>query len=225
MLIAEDLLLLLLDDETGKASKGQELPPALGGALLVELAMLGAVELEPKQGLFGSAKVHAETGPALEDPLLAHALAVVQDKPRRAQSVVEKLGKGAKETLADRLVERGVLERREDRVLGLFPRTTWPTKDAGHEQQLRATLTAVLTTEQPPDERTAALVSLLSAIDHAHKVVDHPGLSNREVKKRAKQIAEGDWASKAVKDSVQAAQAATTAAIVAVTATTTAGTN
>ena len=44
-LIAEDLLLLLLDDDTGKASAGVSsyLDYALAGALLAELALTGAV--------------------------------------------------------------------------------------------------------------------------------------------------------------------------------------
>ena len=73
-----------------------------------------------------------------------------------------------------------------------------------------------------PTERTAALVAVLSALDLAHKVVDREGAPAREVKKRAKEIAEGDWAAKAVRDSIAAAQAAVTAAMVATTAATSA---
>ena len=38
-LIAEDLLLLLLDDESGKLTNATFLDAGLGGALLVELAL------------------------------------------------------------------------------------------------------------------------------------------------------------------------------------------
>ena len=62
---------------------------------------------------------------------------------------------------------------------------------------------------------TAALVALLAAIDRAHKVVDHEGLSSREVRRRAKQIAEGAWAAKAVRDAIAAATAATAGAVAA----------
>ena len=65
-----------------------------------------------------------------------------------------------------------------------------------------------------PDQRTGALIALLSAIDKAHKVVDHEGMSSRDVRKRAKQISEGAWAAKAVRDAI----AASTAAIAAVAA-------
>ena len=46
-LIAEDLLLLLLDDESGKPQTS-ELAVALGGAVLVELALAEAVTVEEK---------------------------------------------------------------------------------------------------------------------------------------------------------------------------------
>ena len=40
VLIAEELLLLFIDDETGKMTLGGEIDPALGGALLVQLALM-----------------------------------------------------------------------------------------------------------------------------------------------------------------------------------------
>ncbi len=68
-----------------------------------------------------------------------------------------------------------------------------------------------------PAERVAALIALLSALDLAHKVVDREGVPARDVKKRAKAVADGDWAAKAVRDSIVAAQAAVAAAAVAAT--------
>ena len=51
-------------------------------------------------------------------------------------------------------------------------------------------------------------IALLSAIDKAHKVVDHEGLPTKVVRQRAKEIAEGAWAAKAVKDAISASVAA-----------------
>jgi hypothetical protein len=46
MLIAEDLLLLLTADDTGKlAARGMNMKMALGGALLAELALMQRVDL------------------------------------------------------------------------------------------------------------------------------------------------------------------------------------
>jgi hypothetical protein len=216
-LIAEDLLLVLLDDETGKPQT-QQLQIALGGAVLVELAVDGTVEVVESDSLWRSAKVYPVEGARPGDPLLQTAWETVREKERSAQSLVEKLGKGLSDTLCQRLVDRGILERVDDKVLGLFPRTRWPARDTSHEDDVRRALTAVLVDDAEPDARTGALVALLHAVDRAHKTVPHPGVADREVKRRAKEVAEGQWAAKAVKDAIAAATAATVAAMTAVTA-------
>ncbi len=223
-LIAEDLLLLMLDDASGKLTGTSYPQPALGGALLIELALTGAVEIEEKSGVWKSAMVRPAPGAVPEDEVLRTGYDLVAEKDRGAQDLVDRLGKGLKEQLADRLVERGLLERREDKVLGMFPRKRWPTADRAHEEQVRRSLTAVLVSGAEPDQRTAALIAVLSAIDKAHKVVDHQGMSSRDVRKRAKQISEGAWAAKAVRDAINASTAAI-AAVAASTAATTAATS
>jgi hypothetical protein len=217
-LIAEDLLLLLLDDEKGTMTTSYP-QTALGGAVLIELALTGAVEVEEKTTVWRSTKVHV-TGQVPADDLLRSAYDVVAEKQRSAQDLVERLGKGTRDRLAERLVARGVLEERQDRVLGLFPRTRWPAADTSHEEAVRRALTAALIQGLTPDEHTGALVALLGAIDKAHKVVDHRGLPAKEVRKRAKQIGEGAWAAKAVRDAISASTAAITASVAATTAAT-----
>ena len=216
-LIAEDLLLLLLDDESGKPQT-QQLQVALGGAVLVELALEGMVEVAEPTAMWRSAKVRPVAGASPDDPVLASALRTAGEKDRSAQSLVEKLGKGLSDTLCRRLAERGILERRDDKVLGLFPRTRWPARDTSHEDDLRRALTTVLVYGNEPEPRTGALVALLHAVDRVHKAVPHPGVSDRDVKKRAKQLSDGQWAATAVKEAVTAATAATVAAMTAATA-------
>ena len=161
MLIAEDLLLLLLDDASGRPQTSQ-LELALGGGVLVELALDGAVEVAEKTTVWRSAKVRPVPGAAPEDPVLRAALAAVAEKERSAQDLVQRLGKGLADTLAGRLVERGILEQRDERALGLFSRTRWPARDSSHEERVRRALTAVLVAGSHPDPRTAALVALLA---------------------------------------------------------------
>ena len=221
-LIAEDLLLLLLDDESGRPQT-HELAVALGGAILVELALAEAVTVEEKTTVWRSAKVRLVPGVGTDDPVLADALATVGEKERSAQDLVTRLGKHLDDKLCTRLADRGILERRHDKVMGVFPRTRWPARDSSHEDAVRRALTVVLVDDAQPDARTGALVALLHAVDRAHKTVPHQGVSDRDVKKRAKEVAEGQWAAKAVKDAVAAAMAATTAAMVAATAVVTTG--
>lgn len=215
MLIAEDLLLLLLDDESGRL-ESTNLDAALGGALLVELALMGAVEVRKGDGIWARSKVHVRMDhPLPEDPVLAIALDQVAQRERTAQDLVTRLGKKLSDELLPRLAEKGIVERHDEKVLGLFPRTRWPALDSRHEEEVRRRLSDAVVAGAAPDERTAALISLVHAIDKAHKVVDARGLGRGEVRKRAKGIADGDWAAKAVKDAVSAAQGAMIAAVAA----------
>src|SRR5690606_13157180 len=53
-LIAEDLLLLLLDDDKGTMAASSYERPLFGGAVLVELALAGLVRVEEKRRWWGS---------------------------------------------------------------------------------------------------------------------------------------------------------------------------
>jgi hypothetical protein len=216
MLVAEDLLLLLLDDESGSLAASSQVQVALGGAVLAELALTESVVVGEKTGMWRTAKVvPAGTPPA--DPVLAEAWAEVAEKERSAQDLVSRLGKGLKDRLLARLVESGIVREEKDRVLGLFPRTRWPAVSSTHEAEVRRALEDTLLRGQDPDPRTGSLVALLSALDQAHRVVDHPGMSGGEVKKRAKAVAEGEWAARGVSDAIAATNAAVMTAIIAST--------
>ncbi len=214
-LIAEDLLLLLLDDESGALAASDKIQPLLGGALLIELALSERIVVEENTRLWRTAKVTVVNGPTVDEPLLARALDIISERERSAQDLVNRLGKGTKDVLLARLTERGLIHPVKGKVLGLFPRTTWPATDRMHETGVRQQLQRGLVLELGTDERTSALIALLASVDHAHKVVDRGDLPVREVKRRAKEIADGAWAATAVKDAVAAAQAAMTAAVIA----------
>ncbi|MGC5628226.1 GOLPH3/VPS74 family protein [Georgenia sp. Z1344] len=218
MLLAEDLTLLLLDDDSGRFTAHSSLDAALGGALLAELALGGWVVIGDPSGMFKRSTVRPTDAPAPGHQVLAEALAEVAAKERSTNELVTRLGRAAKEPLLESLAARGILRRERGRVLGLFPSTTWPTADATHEQQMRAALTDGIATGRG-DERVIALLSVLSAIDMAHKVLPVDGLGNREIRRRVREMAEGDLSAKAVKDAVGAIDAAVTAAIVTATVT------
>ena len=113
-LIAEDVLLLLLDDSKGTVSTWGNTDAVLGGAVLAELAVLGLATVDEKKSIWRAEKVHATgAAPADLDPVLAEALATIAEKDRTASTLVTKLGKG----LDDRLAA-GLAERRHPRAQG-----------------------------------------------------------------------------------------------------------
>ena len=216
MLLAEDLLLLLTDDRTGRpAASGNELDLALGGALLVELAMRERVEVEEGGGIFRGDRVMVKDAEPVGDEILDGALArLVAKDGRRASDAVGLLGKKVRRRLYDRLVARGVLRVHRGKVLGIFPTEQWPAQDAGHEDEVRRRLVVAVQNGLAPDERTATLVSLLHALRRLHKAVEpqQAGMTRRELTAAGKRIAEGDWASAAVRRAIDSANAALVAA-------------
>ncbi len=220
MLLAEDLLLLLTDDASGRlVVQGTAVDAALGGARLVELTLLGRVDVTGEgEGRKGRLVVRDRS--RLDDPLLEEALGVViAHEGKKPQAVVGPLGKKLRERLYERLVDQGVLRAERGKVLGVFPTRSWPADDAAHERQVRAALEQALLTTLQPQARTAALVSLLRALRVVHKLVPprHHAVGRRELDRRAKEIAEGDWGSDAVRAAVNAMNAATMAAVTAAT--------
>lgn len=223
MLLAEDLLLLLLDDAKGTTSGltvDARIP--LGAAVLAELALDGAIEVDPEGARWRAPRIRA-TGRPVTDEVLAGALAVVAQKPRTAVDLAGRIGTGLKERLGERLASVGVLERREDRVLGLFPRTRWPARTSTHEMEVRDLLARGVAEGGAPDARTAALIGILQALDRLAPTLGLHGPAARAAKRRAKELSKGDWAAKAVRDAVQAAAAAASTAAVAASTTATIG--
>jgi len=220
MLILEDYLLLTLDDVTGKAVVDASYREQVAaGALLVELALLRRADLagDGDGGRVGRIVVRdpSPTGNALLDEALGVVRAREGSKPKALVAPLARL-KPAARAIAS-LAERGVLRREEGRVLGIFPTTRWPAADTRHEDAVRADLRRVLVEGGDPDERTAALVAVLSATGQAGRVLAAGGSGSgeewtaahrRAADRRAKEIARQSWGSEAVRAYVQEISAA-----------------
>lgn len=230
MLIAEDLLLLLTDDTTGRfVVDGTALDLALAGAVLLELAEKGRITIttaadvdmrrKGKKVKAGRVKVVTPllTGDGTLDQALDRCGELAGKKPEAALGA---LAKGLRPQLLDRLAHAGILRADHGRVLGVFPSTRWPAADSAHESQLHDQLRSVLVHGITPDPRTAALAALLSAVDAPHKVLASAAggagdIDKKAVRARAKEIREGSWAVDAVGKAIEAVQAAITTALYA----------
>ena len=224
-LIAEDLLLLLLDDAKGTLAASDKIQPLLGGALLLELALAGRVGVAERtsrwtlgQGRRRRARHPASRCSTRRWPGWPRS----RGPPRTCQPARQgHPGRAARPPRRARASSSGATAR----CSGCFPRTTWPARDARHEESVRALLQGALVQGAHARRRApSALVALLAAIDQRPqgrrpRATCRPGRS----RPRAKEIADGAWAAKAVRDAVVAAQAAITAAVTASVAATTAG--
>lgn len=207
MLLAEDLLLLLTDDASGRLSApGEKVDLGLGGATLVELALMNKVDLSHEGDPGKPGRLIVRDSSLTGDSVLDGALAIVIARQgKKASAVIEPLSKHLRRTLYERLTERGLIRAEMGRILGVFPTHTWPTQDAHHEADVRQLITDALVHQTTPDTRTAALIALIHALECEHTVVD-PGaydLSKRQLRARAGEIAKGSWGSEAVRTVIE----------------------
>jgi len=214
MLIVDELLLLLLDDETGKLTADglTSVDPVLGGAVLVDLALGGFVGLSSEGEPVKPGRVVVRRPGPTGDPLLDDILQRVSESSVKPAKMLTKITKGLRAVVLQRLVDLGAVRSEKAKVLGIFPTSRWPESDPRPELLVRDRLVQVLVEGRQPDERTAALISLLLTAKSLTKVVrtDRTGVAvdKKALTARAKEIADSDWASAAARQVVRDLQAA-----------------
>ncbi len=156
--LAEELLLLAYDDETGKATVSRiGLDLGMAAAVLVDLALAGRIA-------YSSGSLIAVDTHPIGDPIADAVLArVAADGPHTPSQWVQRLRhKLRDEVLAD-LVARGVVRDVDETALGYIHLHRYPVADPAFEKEIRARLAAALMADELPDERTSALCTLLVA--------------------------------------------------------------
>ncbi|ALX03347.1 GOLPH3/VPS74 family protein [Aeromicrobium erythreum] len=205
MTVAKDLLLVATDPRTGRvrlATTATE--PALGGAALIDLVLLGRLRLV---GAGRKTRVEVVDRTPVADPPLQAAFARVWQQGRLTpKNTISRLGRRQRKVLLADLEAAGALRRQRRLLLERYD-----VGDPVHRDDLVTRLRAVLLQEQPADETTGPLVGLLLATGHLGIVVDRRDV--KAAKARAKVVAEGDWASDGVRQVIQDAQNAMTAVI------------
>lgn len=217
MLIADELLLLALDDRTGKKiAAGMNVDAAMAAALLVELALSERISIAPAEaGWREKGKITVVHTAPTDDADLDALLAKLADKDgQKVKNLIspmtwKPISSGLRDRRLALLVRQGVLTEERSEFLGV---RSHPTRDTGPEHEVRARVWSALVDGLTPTERTVALIALLDAVGILTKAFDVA--DKKAFKARAKQLAEGDWAAKAVKDAI----AETTAVMVATTA-------
>ncbi|HEU5486530.1 MAG TPA: GPP34 family phosphoprotein [Microlunatus sp.] len=206
MLIAEELLLLSIDDETGRNAllSNDKIAPALGGALLVELALMERIGVTPasaERRQRGRVTITSTT--PTDDQELDNLMVVLEQREGAkvtdliSQMSMKPITKGLRDRLLHRLARAGVL--REQRS-AIFKIRSWPTIDPGPRHEVHSRLQAALVRADVPSERTVALIALLNATGRLSKVV--VGEDKKTLKSRARDLSKGDWAAEAVKRAI-----------------------
>jgi len=209
----EEILLIALDDKKGTTGLESMHKSAMGGAILAELVLAGAVTVgDDKKKL-----VTVTGGADVTDPLLVECLELVQaaKKPKKASHWVLKFAgrKDLTKRVARQLVAKGILKEDRDKVLGLFKRTIFPERDGGAERDLVARLRhAVFTSSNQVDERTVVIAVLANATSLLPRLFAKKKLKER--KQRLENLASGRVAGAATKEAVEAMRAAAMVAVI-----------
>ena len=150
---AEEIMLLLLDDESGEFAHIPEwsLRYALAGAVLMDLALENRIDTDPKRlTLLDPTPI----GDDLLDPTLesiAQSSEVhdighwIEQTAENAYSVRDKAMK--------RLITHGILESRDDRFLWVFRARRYPVIDGKAEREVKLRIMEVLFSDVIPDPR------------------------------------------------------------------------
>src|SRR5215212_2077859 len=142
--LPEELLLLALHDEKGSVipAAARVLNGALIGAVLMELGLQDRLDEGPDGTLVADP---TPTGNEILDE--ASSWIAQADRPRMPSYWVGRLAgriPRLKDRLLEQLVSKGILERRERRILWIFPSRSFPLADAAVEQQARDRIRAVI---------------------------------------------------------------------------------
>lgn len=159
----EELLLLVLDDQTGRLQEraGTVGDYAMAGAVLAELALAGRIDTDTHR-LWVTDRT--PVGDSLLDGVLTSIAGTAA--PHGSHYWIQTLGADAaayRDVLFDRLVRKGVLRRVEGRFLWVFPERRYPAVSGKEEREVKARLLGVLFNDEIPDPRDTLLIGLCRA--------------------------------------------------------------
>lgn len=156
MAIADELLLLALDETSGKTvAATTNLDAALGAALLVELALAERISIAPAEaGWLERGKVTVINSSPTDDPDLDAVLAKLVEKDgQKVKNLISPMSwrpisKGLRDRRLARLVQQGVLAESRTEVLGL---RRYPTLDPRPEHEIPCPAAVGLGRRSDPD--------------------------------------------------------------------------
>lgn len=196
--IAEELFLLLLDNGSAQpALDNARRTKVLTAAVLLDLAyacrIRPAVPGEPVET--GRLLALSDAAPTAEpmDPVTEPVLRALQQRPLRPATALSRLGRHTERNLADHLERSGQIRRIRVPTKGFRRQYAWPLTNRDRVGRARSELLATLFEGATPTPSTAAIISLLHAVDGLGALLSLNDRGWRWVHARATEIATGAW--------------------------------
>ena len=203
--VAEEMLLLVLDDNSGTfiTEPDININYALAGAVLADLALKGRIEADPDKLFVLEPK---PTGDAVQDAVLAR-IAEADEVKDTAYWVAEigQRGEEVREHLLARLVERGILKRVEEKVLWVFETRRYPTVDGREEREIKRRILDTLLSEGAPSHEDAVIISLADSCNLFRQMLGDRELEN--LRARIETIADSEAIGLAVGETIRQVRA------------------
>ncbi len=179
----EEILLLLLDDDTGvmKRVAPNVMELLIAGAILMDLALRGRLDCDLQRlVVVDSTPVGEEI---LDGPLAEIAGAADEADARTWVVRLSARSKQVQEAALARLVERGILRVEDRNFLWVFGSRRYPMVDDREEREVKLRILDVLLSDRIPAPRDVALICLADA-SNAFQVI----LSAQELRHAAARI-------------------------------------
>ena len=192
--IAEDLFLMLLDNAAAQPGLDRSRRErVLSAAVLLDLALLCRVRPTVNGEPVQPGQLIALAGPMPLDPVMEPAFTLLTRRPLSPAAAVSKLRRGTQENIAQHLERTGQIRRVRLQSKRLRRTYAWPLTDRERVTRARSALLSALFDRQPPTPSTAAIVSLLHAVDGLGALISLNDRGWRWVHMRAGEIASGSW--------------------------------
>ena len=211
-ILAEDLLLVLFQPDSGTFAGENTLQYVLAGAVLADLALNESVTTATTRA--GSVSVEAVKERAPSDEILRSAWDYVTGKPDVVQTVLAAIGPALRQPLLERLIARDDIREENGKVLGMLKTTTLKDGGSGRRSDLIRDVCNVLVDGVEPTPRVAALAALMWG-SGTLPLFDPKIPWSSVVATRAQELGRGNWRAGGATDAVPRATAAMTGIIAA----------
>ncbi len=157
----EEMILLLLNDDGRFANvPNVSLDYALSGGVLMDLALENRIDTDLEKLVVIDP---TPTGDGLLDPTLSEIVAGDQNDARYWVERTSARAAELREEVLDRLVDKGILERQDDRFLWVFQSRRYPTVDGEAQREVKLRIMGVLFSDEIPDPRDIVIIALADA--------------------------------------------------------------